>query len=85
MYCMVLCIYNFYKEVDFVRGIEVRIIVNFEQEDLNHRWETGMGRDFEILVKNIKIHVLTLSSMLFIHAVKRKREKALPLLGGDLI
>ena len=85
MYCMVLCIYNFYKEVDFVRGIEVRIIVNFDQEDLNHRWETGMGRDFEILVKNIQIHVLTLSSMLFIHAVKRKREKALPLLGGDLI
>lgn len=43
-----------------------------------------MRRDFEILVKNIKIHMLTLSSMLFIHAVKRNREKPLPLLGGDL-
>ena len=64
--------------------LEVRIIVNFEQEDLNHHWENGMRRDFEILVKNTKIHMLTLSSMLFIRAVKRSREKTLPLLGGDL-
>lgn len=65
--------------------LEIRIIVNFGQEGLNHHWEKGMRKDFGLLVMSIKIHMLVLFSTLFIHALKKNREKTfLPLLGGDL-
>lgn len=54
---------------------EVRIIVNFRQEDLNCHWEERIRKDFGSLVMSIKIHTLVLPSTLATHAVKKGNGK----------